>query len=317
MREDVGLNIGNAIASVLRTFIGANEPLDFRRMHRVIAAADFGGELAALSPSTASGNPITHTNEDYAVAVAKVLLLPRGEGIEILPVFNAYALIPLTKDPKSEEFRQILHLMHHELCHVHDDNKKLDAFPNVWLRHYYTGKDTYIRPLAEVCWSEYAANRMSSISAPDACVSAMTDSLAGAIQRTKSEVNREILSYRFHRNLTGLLDTFQRHGEFLPKAAAYVLGYMDGLQAPLDKLAPDVAEQLCGSYFEETWNAMRIAVEEMWRIYPSGWNDLSVYDHLAQALENYYATMGLILSTTEDGLAYVNVPLRPETTPGV
>lgn len=313
--EEMGQNIGNAVASVLRALIKADQRFDLRRMHRVIITTDFAGELAEQSKATVSGNAIGYTNEEYAQAVAKVLLLPRGSEIEILPIFNAHLLVPLTQDTESDDFRFTLHLLHHEFCHVHDDNKKLDAFPEVWLKHRYSGKDIFVRPLAEVCWSEYAANRMSASTATETAISNMTGSLASAIERTKSEINRAILAYRRHGDLNNLMTVFGRHGEFLPKSAAYVLGYMDGLDKSLEALSPTTSTPLTNSYFEESWNEIHAALRHMWEVYPTGWGKMSVYDDLAGALENYYATMGLILSTTDDGRAYVHVPFRPETTP--
>jgi hypothetical protein len=74
-------------------------------------------------------------------------------------------------------------------------------------------------------------------------------------------------------------------------------------------------ETLSGSEFKSTWVTIHMALKSMLKMYPDNWKDLSVYDDLALALENYYADMGLILSTTEDGRAYVDIPFRPETTP--
>ena len=305
------------LAIILKALSTGEAPLDLRRMHRIIVAADFAGELAELSAATKSGRPIAHTNEEYAVAVAKVLLLPKGEEIEILPVFNANLLIPLTEDIVSEAGRHILHVVHHELCHVHDDNKKLDAMPQVWLRHHYLGKDMFSGPLAECCWAEYAANRLSSSSSTPDSVTAMTDSLQSAIRRTKMEIDTKILEYRYHGDLDLLLGIFKRHGEFLAIAAAYVLGYIDGLQKTLEELSPNAAQELANSYFETTWNSMQTALREMWETYPEGWHDISTYTRLAVVLEQYYSSMGLALSTMENGHAYVDIPFRPETTPGV
>jgi hypothetical protein len=310
--EEIGNKIANLIFVVVKTL---DQALDFRRMHRVIVTADFAGELAELSQSTVSGNAITHTNEDYAIAAAKVLLLPRGNEIEILPVLNAHFMAKLTENPQTEPFQMILHLLHHELCHVHDDNKKLDALAEYVLKHRYAGKDIFIRPLAEACWSEYIANRLSSGSAIDASVLGMCQSLTDAIERTKLQIDTEILSYRLHGDLDQLMGVFQRHGEFLVKSAAYVLGYMDGLGRSLLELSPQAAEILAGSYFEPAWNEMQSALGEMYGAYPGGWKNLEVYDPLVLTMEKYYTTMGLTLSTTEDGRAYVKIPFRPENTP--
>lgn len=181
---------------------------------------------------------------------------------------------------------------------------------------YYSGKDVYIGPLAEACWSEYIANLMSSPTADAASVGGMTESLGDGIIRTKPDINNEILAYRVRCiDLQQLLGTFQRHGVFLAKSAAYVLGYMDGLNVSLEELSAETSERLCGSYFEPTWNAMHEALRAMRQHYPDDWQDLGIYDELAEALERYYVEMGLVLSTTDDGQTYVDVPFRPETTP--
>src|SRR5215212_6063682 len=91
--------VGTAVLTVVEEVERAGEGLDLRRMHRIVIAADFAGELAELSAATASGNPIRHTNEEYAIAMAKVLLLPHGEDYEIVPILGAkYALALLASD---------------------------------------------------------------------------------------------------------------------------------------------------------------------------------------------------------------------------
>lgn len=200
--------------------------LDLRRMHRIVVARDFAGELAELSAATASGGPITHTDEGYAVAVAKVMVLPRGEDYEIVPIISAHYALALLADEdtdldenaelsSSELFGMVLHGLHHELCHVHDDNKTIDVFNTLMLSHRYSGKDAYIRPLAEACWSEYIADYMSSSTADVLWLDIMTKSFGNAIERTKSQINNEILAYRVHGDLEQLLDSFQRYGVFL------------------------------------------------------------------------------------------------------
>jgi hypothetical protein len=309
--------------------------LDLRRMYRIVVAADFAGELAELSAATASGEPITHTDEEYGIAVAKVLLLPHGENYEIVPVIDArYALGLLALEDAdegaegtnggaeedaefspSELFGIVLHGLHHELCHVHDDNKQIDAFGGLMLSPLYSGKDAYTYDLAAACWSEYIADFLSAPTSDVVWLSLITDSLGSAITRTKPGFDNEILAYRHHGDVQHLLDAFLRHGVFLAKSAAYVLGYVDGLGMTLDDLSSDVTERLSGSYFEPTWHAMHEALREMRQRYPDDWQDPSVYNGLAAVMERYYAEMGLVLSTTAGGQTYVSVPFRPETTP--
>lgn len=319
VQTELAKNIGNAVFGAVKAFKQANENLDISRMNRIILPADFAIELADLSRETASGSSITYTNEEYAIAVAKVLILPRDDNYEIVLVINANvaaALAPKNKeDYKSQEFLTALHLLHHELCHVHDENKKIDAFNGIILRHRYKGKDMYIRPLAELCWSEYIANVLSSSTAQEHWILIMTESLTDAIDRTKRKIDKEIIEYRYHRDLDKLLNLLERHGGYLVRMAAHILGYIDGLNKPLDELSQKTIDSLSGSYFEPIWNAMQISLRQMRRTYPDGWVDLGIYDSLADVIENYYGEMGFFLSSTEDGRAYVDIPLRPETTP--
>ncbi len=321
VQEDLAKNIGNAVAETVKAFKQADENLDIRRMHRIVLPADFAGELSDLSGETASGTPITYTNEEYAIAVAKVLILPRGNEYEIVLVVNANVAATLVQkneeDYRSQEFLTILHLLHHELCHVHDNNKQIDAFNGIMLRHRYEGKDIYIRPLSEICWSEYIANVLCSSTANESWILTMSGSLADAIARTKPKIDKEILEYRYHGDLDQLLDLFQRHGGYLLKTAAYNLGYVDGLNKSLEELSEKAFGSLSGSYFEPTWNEMQSALREMRSNYPDGWADLRIYDCLANVIENYYEKMGFFLSSTEDGRAYVDIPFRPETTPNL
>lgn len=316
--EDQAHILGNTIANIIEFFEKIDESLDFRRMHRIVVTADFAGELVELSEQTVSGNQITHTNEDYAVAVAKVMILP-GDELEILPILNAQYIKALVLEESenngADNFNYILHLLHHELCHVHDNNKKIDSFYHLMLTHHYEGKDIFIRPLSEICWSEYIANFLSSKTVTDANLIDIVTSLIDAIKRTKSDIDNEILLYRYHGDLEKLLDIFKRHGEFLVKVAAYTIGYLDGLGVTLEELSPEASKIIIGSYFESTWQAMHEALKEMKRAYPEDWRDLSIYNNLAEALENYYDKMGLILSSTEDGRAYIDIPFRAETTP--
>ncbi len=217
LSDDLANRVGMVVTKAIGDLERMGGGLDLRRMHRIIVAKDFAGELAELSAATVSGRPITHTDEEYAVAVAKVILLPRGEDYEIVPVISANHALALlafedagsnveatdqaAESPSSELYSMVLHSLHHELCHVHDDNKRIDALRAFMLSHCYRGKDVFIRPLAESCWDEYIANFLSSVTADAASLEAMTESFGDAIVRTKPFIDREINAYRLHHDL--------------------------------------------------------------------------------------------------------------------
>ena len=313
--EEFGRAIGNLIVAITNGLAEADPTMDLRRFYRILVTTDFAGKLRELSTATASGGPIEYTNEEYGVAVAKVLLFPRGSGIEIVLVLDANCLPPVALDDPElldrDEFRDALHYFHHELCHVHDKNKTIDAFPGVILKAQYYGKDRMIRSLGDACWSEYIANRLSSGTATTRCLSRSVELLRGSLKRTRSLLNAEILAYRTHHDLDRLIDLVSRHGYFLAKSAAYVLGYMDGLKKSSDELSPEAAEELKGSYFEKTWQNMNAALDGLFLRFPREWHDLSVFDELATVMDEYYQRLGFIFSTTELGQLYASYTLHP------
>lgn len=89
-----------------------------------------------------------------------------------------------------------------------------------------------------------------------------------------------------------------------------MLNVSSKLEKSLPSLSAEAADNLSGSYFEETWSAMHKALQKMYAKYPDDWKDTGVYDDLAVVLEEYYNKMGWILSTV-GGRAYVNIPFRP------
>jgi hypothetical protein len=313
---ELATNAGNAVGVVIRTFLNENTGLDLRRLSRIILTTDFTEALTELSQQKAIENPIGHTNEEYAVAVGKVLVFPLDQDYEIVLVFNAHVIANgllvenRVENQNKDLFNSALHFLHHELYHIHDYNKILDSLP----MPKYIGKDQFIFPLAWACWGEYFANLMSSSSASESQVRTIVESFRDAIKQSQSKVNEEIRAYRIHGDIDRLMSVFSRHGEFLPKMAAYTLGYMDGLGKSLADLSPDTAEILSGSYFESTWNDMHMSLKKMLQERSHGWNDLDIYNDLATAIDNYYARMGLELSTTGEGETYIRVPFRTETT---
>jgi len=292
---------------------------DLRRMHRIIVTSDFASELVNFSNERGIGKPITHTNEKYGVAAAQVHILARGDDYEIVPIIDACLATALVdKDyanPIDLSQADAIHILHHEFCHVHDNNKKIDAFGPMLLNQSYVGKDKYCFPLSELCWSEYYANYLSCSSVSDEFLGKIKVSFIESIERAKSEINKEIVSYRMHGDIDQLLDIFARHGSFLPKIASYILGYLDGLQISFEELDSKAAKVLSGSYFEPTWTAMQKALRSMRDKYPDRWKSIAIYKGLSDVMDNYYSVMGLTLNNMEDGIVYVDVPLKPETTP--
>ncbi|TIO76172.1 MAG: hypothetical protein E5X74_21555 [Mesorhizobium sp.] len=300
------------------TGIDRPRPLDLRRMKRMVFAADYA---AALEDEVGdSGRRVAPTREDYAVGVAKVIVLRLdGSDFEIVPVFdvNTFAVLGDNYEEMEQErkdwFHRILHMLHHELCHVHDDNKKIDAMPAATLGKVWAGAETIIGPLAEVAWSEYFANRVSCITASDAVIDETVEMFKDALLRTKPTMNDHIIAYRRNSDLDGLMALFKRHGDFLVKAAAYALGYLDGIGKTLEEVSGEAHQVLMASDFRPFWHRMHTELKAMFDKHPAGWDDsLAIYSQLSEVMQDFYDDMGLVLQSQPDGGLYVNIPFRPE-----
>ena len=190
--EKLANAIGYSVIEAIKAFEEIDKEIDFRRMHRIIVTSDYAGELANLSSNPQSDDLVTHTNEEYAVGVAQVRTIPRGDSFEFVPVVNAQIAATLVQDNeegyKSDEFRTVLHLLHHELCHVHDNNKKCDV---IKVMRPDNEKDLFILPLADSSWTEYIANFLSCSTVTKGAIDMAYENLIGAIKRTKEDIDKE------------------------------------------------------------------------------------------------------------------------------
>jgi len=313
--EEVAYKIGYVIEVIIKFLIEKDQNIDLRRLTRIIITTDFANEL---SIQTTSQNPITYTNESYAQAIGKTLNIRKNDDFEIIMILDAnwaiYYLLGSKDNPKTKDIKLFSHLLHHELCHVHDNNKKIDALQKFWLKYECTGKSILIQPLAEMCWAEYIANFLSSSTVPEAFIVSFVGSLKEAVKRTKKDLEKEILKYRTHSDLKVLLEYFERHGNFLIKNAAYLMGYLDGLNRELSSIDNELFELISNSYFKTAWFEMQKALRYMHSQYPKLWKDIEIYNSLTHVMEQYYSDMGLVLSNTPEGQLYVHIPFTPNTT---
>ncbi len=310
LSEDLARRLADNIAGIIRLASTFDFPLDMRRLDRVIITDDLRAEFTSLSSET--GRNIGYTDEDYALCVAKVLSARQGDDVTMTLVINANIAARLLSD-KQEDIKFALHLLHHELAHVHDNNMQVDAFPDEWMKKQLAGVAARTFPLAEVLWSEYFATRTTSWSASAEDVARHIGLFRDALERTKRLVDEAIVGYRLHSDLDRLLLEAARHADFLLKAAAYVLGYLDGQIDKKDQVSCEVEGLLTSSYFKPIWDRLAAELRHVHGIYPS-WSSLSIFDGLMEIVWDYFDILGLQFEDVPEGV-FVRVPFRPETTP--
>lgn len=174
----------------------------------------------------------------------------------------------------------------------------------------YSGMDRYTRPLATTAWSAYLASRTSD--APPEIQDLMT-SLRDAIQSTKLLIDAEVLAYRTHADLDGVMAFFMANVTSLLKITAQALGYFDRfVEAPTSP-----AEIAKGSYFESSCRAIHAALNAMFDLHLDGRRQAALEneDDLSKAVWALCATLGFVLHTADEGQCYVSIPPRPDNAP--
>jgi len=282
-----------ALAAQVAELRAAYPRLDLARLHEICVTGDFAAVLEAFGERASTGAPITYTDQRSALAVAKVITLPDGDDVAIHPIVNADVAGWLLDD-SGERHALARHAIHHELCHVHDINAKAGMAEPVVPTAYVSGVDQFTRPLADRIWSEYVASRLSAGTLPNHDLEMVCDALAEAVAGTPAAVDRLRAGYRQTEDVPEFMRGFQEHGEAPLRAAAYVLGYADGLGLDVGEQRPDTAAALAESWFAGPWRKLAQHLRVLYGVYPD-WGGVRMIKPVQDVIESYYEMMGVQL----------------------
>jgi len=294
--ENESVEIKNTILSMIEQF----DFLDLRRFEKIIVAEDVNTEVNQI---------LNSNNEQNSSILAKVITSSNNEKMKLLLILNREFLDMCTKltgnEPKYNEF---LHILHHELAHIHDYNKKIDVFESYMLHGKYNGVKTITYPLAEICWSEYIANFISSSSTSINSYPVLTaEILAELVIKMTNESKVNIQVFKSNKNRMDLFHEIKEQIEKVVKTAAYLLGYLHGLNVTLPEISDKIDYMISKSNFSETWKLMNQELHLMRSLYPLGWQRLRIYENLAYYFQNYYKENGLFLKENEKKELYFSI----------
>lgn len=307
-----GKDLAGKVRKEIELFVNVllHAGFDLRRLKRITITTDIISEINQLSKLP--GKPIntTITNEHYAKAVGKLIKRNVDNDFEMYLFLDSQLVLPLALevDDGGEAHTNSLHYLHHELAHVHDNNRQWDILGGSMMRASYTGTKMYTGLIAERVWAEYYANFISSQTASAGIVLEAIDAMCEAVSRVESETAVQIWLYRGHGDIDALMNWFSQHGHFLPIAASYVIGYLHGSQKNIEDYSPQAKGILENSKFGTLWDELNQTLEEMRKQYPKDWFGLESYSPLWEFGRHYYSAMGLELSSVSTDMVYVHVP---------
>ena len=299
-------NVSLQIVTVLRDIISDFSSFDFRRLDKVIITSYFERDVETLtSDNNASFKNRYRANQD---TYALVLTIPKDDDFELVLVMKSSFITNILANNDNQSFKDAFHILHHELAHIHDNNKKIDVFKDLMKNNVYKGKNSVLFPIAEECWSEYIANYISSNSALETDFpKQIARSLVKKIKNASLNIKTQLLAFKINKKREDLLLNSIDEIKSLLKTTSYLQGYLHGFNMTLEELDYESFYILECSYFKDIWEAMQHEFYSMRELYPNGFINLSIYSDLTFYMEGFFNQIGIVLNTNEEGRLEIKV----------
>jgi hypothetical protein len=232
--------------------------LDLSTLESIFVTEDFGKEVIAFQEQhnlTERG----YTDHEYGTAVAKVMEYWDGDQFKqavFLSQGIVYALF-------TENVQKAAHMIHHELCHVHDNYHKSKFYTNEGRAGIGIDPLTHLLYIhADGIWSEYIANRLSYPTLGNMEDDYLIPYMMDLMTKVKEDVNKEIEEYRVHGDIDHLFGEVQVRSFLFLKIASSVIGYIQAAG-----LRRDQVEEIFNPLdIHETLVALFVALDNLYNL---------------------------------------------------
>ena len=302
LTDKVSLKVVNALKDIIDNF----SFLDFRRFKKIVITSHFEKDVQSLTNENKLSfkNKYSANQDTYAV----VLTIPKDDNFELVLIMKSSFITNILSKHENQNYKDAFHIIHHELAHIHDNNKKIDIFHDLMKTKTYKGRDSILYPIAEECWSEYIANYISSNSALETeFPKIMAKNLVKKINETSQNIKTQLLAFKINKKREDLLISSLDEIKSLLKTAAYLQGYLHGFKITLEELDYNADYTLECSYFKDIWESMQYEFYSMRAVYPIGFINLSIYRNLVSHINGFYNQMGMVFDINEKGKLVIKV----------
>lgn len=313
MLKDINIKINGLtdkisleVVSTLRDIINEFSFLDFRRFENIVITSHFERDVESITSknNTSFKNRYRANHDTYAV----VLTIPKKDDFELVLVMKSSFITNILSEHEKQNYKDAFHILHHELAHIHDNNKKIDIFKDLMKTSTYKGKNSILYPIAEECWSEYIANYISSTSALETQFpKIMTKNLIRKINEASQNIKTQLFAFKINKKRKDLLFTSIEEIKSLLKSASYLQGYLHGFNMTLEELDCKSDYTLECSYFKDMWEAMQYEFYTISNVYPDGFVNLTIYQNLVFYIEGFFNQMGIVFISNDEGRLEIKV----------
>jgi hypothetical protein len=294
------------------TIIDISRLLDVERLHGITVAYDYDKALAQLDRGYQAIRPLSRTADSRLLGVAMAVPVLRNGSVKAHLVLDARFVLPL-QDETSEYFEQALYLVAHECGHIEDLKHRDESFPGTILQQQITKyEEAVLDPVASAFWEEYAACRASTaLGSGQAAI--YEQNFVSVLAAARDDANAAIRSYRWHADISRVLEEAGRPLCEPLRMAAYLLGHLDGLNQGWDAV-PQARDAIAGSLYQIFIERLLAVVRDFWSR-RGRWQSRSEFIPLHDLARDVFERGGLILRPLSDGSLYVDIPFTPETMP--
>lgn len=225
--SEAATQLAEAVGEAIITF---GSFMDLSSLEGVTIAIDYDAALADIDQGMDGLRPLDRTDTEDLQGVAKTCQVMRDGVAKSHLVFNAVMLAPLIAgDASSDDDRtSAIGIIAHECGHVQINAMMEALVPEARLDAKITDFErSVLFPIAATVWDEYAACRLSARFARLQNAQ-HADTVKTVLPGARSRANHQIKAYRLHGNCYRLLGDAGSELCQPIRAAAYLLGGMDG-----------------------------------------------------------------------------------------
>jgi hypothetical protein len=296
-----------AVIQALTSLIeSAKSTLELDSLELIVVPNDFGNELIRFQEE--HGLHKGYTNNGLGLAVAKVMSYIRNKELVCSIFLNPHIVASLFDEGSSQD---AIHIIHHELCHVHDDALKFKVFGTDDVERLFFETNDRVSQVsyahADLIWSEYIATKLS-ISSKPANHHMYINSLIDAIPVTLNRCKEAKDLYQTHLDVGRLFGDIQEHLSYLFKTYAYLLGYYHAFSDVDEFEEQKMLEAIIETapYLDGVFDLLPSELKKLHEIYGK-WADHHVFKATADIVLRSWNNVGIYPNNTPDGQLYIGV----------
>lgn len=245
---------------------------------------------------TASGA----SNNENAKGVGYTITSRKNKDSKSIVVVNEPLISKILSSDQNEQLDG-LHIIHHELVHVHDDYLKNKLYTDEERCGAGVGQlKHYLRIKADVIWGEYIAERLSASSATKCHTDTLINSFGIQASNLTSALERERIKFLKHNETNIYFDKVAETLYYFLKTNLMIIGVLDGEADKNIKkdLECELLKSIGDSDYIRIYNQMRRSLSKIYSLYPN-WNSIAELDSLGNVIRDTWLWLDFRLIETE------------------